>query len=94
MRGKKENVREVFPATIDRLKERAEEKGTILTDEAIATELGISVQTFELHYKKDNAPAEMFDAMRKIYKQFIGTLYIERLIIVDDFDDAEEDEEE
>jgi hypothetical protein len=95
MRSKKENVREVFPATIDRLIERAHDAGKTLTDADIAAELGIPMDTFNFYYKKDKAPAELFDQMRKIYKQFIGTLYIERVVLTDDFvDDSEEDEDE
>lgn len=94
MRSKKENVREVFPATIDRLIERAQDAGKTLTEADIAAELGIPVDTFNFYYKKDKAPAEIFDQMRKIYKQFIGTLYIERVVLTDDFEDSEEDEEE
>lgn len=94
MRSKKENVREVFPATIDRLIERAQDAGKTLTEEDIAAELGIPMDTFNFYYKKDKAPAEIFDQMRKVYKQFIGTLYIERVVLTDDFDDSEEDEDE
>ena len=61
MRSKKENVREVFPATIDRLIERAQDAGKTLTDIDIAAELGIPIETFNLYYKKDKAPAEIFD---------------------------------
>jgi hypothetical protein len=94
MRSKKENVREVFPATIDRLIERAQDAGKTLTDADIAAELGIPMDTFTFYYKKDKAPAELFDQMRKVYKQFIGTLYIERVVLTDDFDDSEEEEDE
>jgi len=94
MRAKKENVREVFPATIDRLIERAQDAGTTLTDTSIAAEIGIPIETFKLYYQKDKAPAEIFDLMRKKFKQFIGTLYIERVVLTDEFDDADADEEE
>ena len=93
MRAQKENVREVFPATIDRLIERAQDAGTTLTDKAIAAELGISIETFKIYYQKDNAPSEIFDLMRKKFKQFIGTLYIERVILTEEFDLDDEDEE-
>ncbi|QHS58794.1 hypothetical protein [Chitinophaga agri] len=94
MRAKKENVREVFPATIDRLIERAQDAGKTLTDTDIAAELGIPMDTFKLYYQKDKAPAEVFDLMRKKFKQFIGTLYIERVIMSDEFDDADGDDED
>ncbi|MVT08285.1 hypothetical protein [Chitinophaga tropicalis] len=94
MRNKKENVREVFPATIDRLKERAHDAGVTLTDVAIAGELGISEQTFEFYYQKDKAPAEIFHLMREKYKKFIGTLYIERMIFTDEPDDSDLDDED
>ncbi|PWV46480.1 hypothetical protein [Chitinophaga sp. S165] len=90
MRKKKENVREVFPATIDRLIERAQDAGKTLTDTAIAGELGISIETFRLYYQKDKAPSEIFDQMRKTFKPFIGTLYIERVVLTDEFDDSDE----
>lgn len=94
MRTKKENVREVFPATIDRLIERAHDAGVTLTDTGIAAELDIPIDTFNLYYKKDKAPAEVFDLMRKKYKQFIGTLYIERVVLTDDFDDSDTEEDD
>ncbi len=90
MRKKKENVREVFPATIDRLIERAQDAGKTLTDTAIAAELGIPIETFQLYYQKDKAPSEIFDQMRKKFKPFIGTLYIERVILTDEFDEPDE----
>lgn len=94
MRAKKENVREVFPATIDRLIERAQDAGRTLTDTAIAAELGISIETFQMYYQKDKAPSEIFDLMRKKFKQFIGTLYIERVILSDEFDEPDLDDED
>lgn len=94
MRAKKENVREVFPATIDRLIERAQDAGKTLTEADIAAELGIPVETFSLYYQKDKAPSEVFDLMRKKFKQFIGTLYIERVILTDEFDDDDTEEED
>lgn len=94
MRAKKENVREVFPATIDRLIERAEDAGVTLTDTAIAAELGISMEAFNMYYQKDKAPAEIFDLMRKTYKQFIGKLYIERVVLTDEFDEPDADEDD
>jgi hypothetical protein len=95
MRAKKENVREVFPATIDRLIERAQDAGSTLTETAIAAELGIPMETFNMYYQKDKAPSEIFDLMRKKFKQFIGTLYIERVVLTDEFDEADaEDEDE
>jgi hypothetical protein len=94
MRTKKENVREVFPATIDRLIERAQDAGKTLTDTDIAAELGIPVETFRTYYKKDKAPPEIFDLMRKKFKQFIGTLYIECVILTDDFDEPDSDDED
>lgn len=94
MRAKKENVREVFPATIDRLIERAQDAGKTLTDTAIAAELGISIETFKIYYQKDKAPAEIFDTMRKKFKQFIGTLYIERVVLTDEFDEPDSDDED
>ncbi|SDH35798.1 hypothetical protein [Chitinophaga filiformis] len=94
MRKKKENVREVFPATIDRLIERAQDAGKTLTDTDIAAELDIPIDTFRLYYKKDKAPAEIFDLMRKKFKQYIGTLYIECVILSDEFDEPDSDEEE
>jgi hypothetical protein len=93
-KAKKENVREVFPATIDRLIERAQDAGVPLTHASIAADLGVPLDTFEFYFKKDKAPAELFDLMRKTFKQFIGTLYIERVIMTDEFDEGEEDEEE
>ena len=94
MRGKKENVREVFPATIDRLIERAQDAGVILTDTGIAAELGIPMETFNMYYQKDKAPAEVFDLMRKTYKQFIGKLYIERVVLTDEFDEPDAEDED
>ncbi|MCF6407254.1 hypothetical protein L3C95_30450 [Chitinophaga filiformis] len=94
MRAKKENVREVFPATIDRLIERAQDAGTTLTETAIAAELGISMETFKIYYQKDKAPSEIFDLMRKKFKQFIGTLYIERVVLTDEFDEPDSDDED
>lgn len=94
MKAKKENVREVFPATIDRLIERAQDAGKTLTDTAIAAELGISIETFNLYYQKDKAPSEIFDLMRKKFKQFIGTLYIERVVLTDEFDEPDSDDED
>jgi hypothetical protein len=94
MRAKKENVREVFPATIDRLIERAEDAGVTLTDTAIAAELGISMETFRIYYQKDKAPSEIFDLMRRKFKQFIGTLYIERVVLTDEFDDSDLEDED
>lgn len=94
MRAKKENVREVFPATIDRLIERAQDAGRTLTDTAIAAELGISIETFNMYYQKDKAPSEIFDLMRKKFKQFIGTLYIERVVLTDEFDEPDSDDED
>jgi AcrR family transcriptional regulator len=94
MRAKKENVREVFPATIDRLIERAQDAGKTLTNADIAAELGIPIETFNIYYQKDKAPSEIFDQMRKKYKQFIGTLYIERVILTDEFDESDLDDED
>lgn len=94
MKAKKENVREVFPATIDRLIERAQDAGKTLTDTAIAAELGIPMETFKIYYQKDKAPAAIFDLMRKKFKQFIGTLYIERVVLTDEFDEADSDDED
>ena len=84
----------MFPATIDRLIERAQDAGITLTDAAIAAELGIPIETFKTYYQKDKAPSEIFDLMRKKFKQFIGTLYIECVILPDEFDEADADEEE
>lgn len=94
MRAKKENVREVFPATIDRLIERAQDAGKTLTDTDIAVELGIPIETFKIYYQKDKAPAEIFDQMRKKFKQFIGTLYIERVVLTDEFVEDDVDDED
>lgn len=94
MRAKKENVREVFPATIDRLIERAQDAGVTLTEAAIAAELGIPMEAFNMYYQKDKAPSEVFDLMRKTYKQFIGKLYIERVVLTDEVDEPDPDDEE
>lgn len=94
MRTKKENVREVFPVTIDRLIERAQDAGKPLTDTDIAAELGIPIETFKIYYQKDKAPAEIFDLMRKKFKQFIGTLYIEQVILTDEFDESDAEDED
>jgi hypothetical protein len=52
------------------------------------------METFKMYYQKDKAPSEIFDLMRKKFKPFIGTLYIERVILTDEFDDPDPDDED
>ncbi|MBV7532167.1 hypothetical protein [Chitinophaga sp. sic0106] len=94
MRKKKENVLEVFPLTIDRLIERAQDAGQTLTHTDIAAEIGVPADTFDFYYQRDKAPAELFDLMRKKFKPLIGTLYIERVVLTIDADDLEDEDEE
>jgi hypothetical protein len=94
MKGKsKKNTKEVFHATIDRLKERAQDAGRPLTDQEIADSIGISSDVFNHYYKKDNAPEEIFHLLRKSYKDLIGTLRIEMYILSVDEDEPEDDDE-
>lgn len=89
---KRKETREVFPATIDRLKERAQDAGRDLTDQEIADSIGISLEVFNHYYLKDKAPEDIFPLLRQKYKELIGTLRIETYILFLEEDEPEDEE--
>jgi hypothetical protein len=90
---KRKETREVFPATIDRLKERSHDAGKELTDQEIADSIEITLEVFNHYYKKDKAPADIFPLLRKQYKDLIGGLRIEMEILTVEEDEADDDDE-
>lgn len=71
--------RETFRGTIQFLKDKAKEKGAIVTHAQIADRLNLSVEEFNTYYVSDEAPAELFPLLRSQYVDLIGNVMVESI---------------
>jgi hypothetical protein len=91
--------KETFRGTIQALKQRAKEKGAIVTHAQIADRLNLSVEQLNAYYVGDEVPAELFPLLRSQYADLIGNLMVvsisfSRIIYPPDPPDPFSDEEQ
>lgn len=75
--------KETFRGTIRYLKEKAKEKGAIVTHAQIADRLNLSVEQFNTYYVSDEVPTELFTLLRSQYVDLIGNVRVQRIIITE-----------
>lgn len=81
---------ESFEATVKYLKDRIQERGNTISDTEIAQKLNIPVSTFLEYLEKDSAPEEMLAALKREYKDVIGTTVIGNVELDDEFTEPDE----